>query len=307
MSRFLTLYLVGQDGSRWNLTDETEGVLLRPGPSQLIDAPATTYWLESSTGSHYQGMRFDRRDPVFSVQIYHPDPRVWADIDSRFRMALGMVGEDTFRLEVHTPYGIRWINMRLLEAPRAYASEDYEKHDPWLTHDSTLAISAACEQPFWESSPVELEWEPESEDDTGTVLFENLGDVPVWWRGFANAPARWRVSDRSWGQKIWAKTAYPYHRAEDDATRMVWLPELIEGEDTHIDSDPDVPTLIAVNGAPVQNRWNSNGILYPIKPWTRPTPVGVEVVGANPGAGIKFWIPRRFSRPWGVTLDNHIG
>ncbi|MEV0031439.1 hypothetical protein [Nocardia sp. NPDC050793] len=303
MSRYLTLYLIGQDGSRWNLTDETEGVLLRPGPSKLIDAPARTFWLETSTGSHYQGMRFERRDPVFSVQIHHRDPDVWADIDSRFRRALGMVGEDTFWLEARTSYGIRKIAMRLLNEPTAYETAQYEGKDPWLTHDSTLAISAACEQPFWESTPLLLEWELESgSSGTGTLMFENRGDVPVWWYGFATAPARWRVPDRSWGQKIYAKPTYPFHRADDDAARMEWLPELVAGEDTSIDTDPDKSTLVAANGAPVQNRWQSRGLLYPIKPWTKPTPVTVQVEGANPGAGIRIWIPRRFSRPWGVTI-----
>lgn len=303
MSEFLKIYLIGQDGSRWNLTDETEGVLLRPGPQKFMDAPAKTFWLETSTGSHYQGMRFERRDPVFSVQIHGKDPHQWADIDSRFRRALGMVGDDTFWLEAHTSYGVRKLAMRLLTEPTAYEGDDYEKYDPWLTHDSTLSISAACEQPFWESTPVELEWELTSgTSGTGTVMFENRGDVPVFWRGFVTAPGHWRVPDRSWGQKIQAKAVYPYHRADDDAVRMVWLPELVAGEDTGIDSDPDEPTLIAVNGAPVQNRWQSNGLLYPIKPWTSPTPVTVQVEGASVGAGVRFWIPRRFSRMWGVTI-----
>ncbi|WP_328439103.1 hypothetical protein [Nocardia puris] len=302
MSAWLKLILVDRFGHRWNLTDETEGVLLRPGPTKLIDAPAQTFWIESATGSHYQGMRFQRRDPVFSVQIHDDDPLRWADIDSRFRMGLGMVGEDTFQLEAHSPYGIRRITMRLLDDPKAYETGDYEGRDPWLTHDSTLAISAACEQPFWESSPIELEWQYTGASSTGTVMFENRGDVPVWWKGFVNAPGRWRVPDRSWGQKLYAKPQYPFHRADDDAARMEWLPELLAGEDTDIDTDPDQPTLVAVNGAPVQARWQSRGLLYPIAPGTLPTPVTVQVEGANPGAGIRFWLPRRFSRPWGVTL-----
>ncbi|MGW4325456.1 hypothetical protein ACWEKR_06145 [Nocardia sp. NPDC004573] len=302
MSRFLKFFLIDKFGHRWNLTDETEGVLLRPGPSKLIDAPARTFWLESSTGSHYQGMKFDRRDPVFSVQIHNPDPLVWADIDSRFRMGLGMVGEDTFTMEAHSPYGIRRIQMRLLMEPTAYASEEYEKYDPWLTRDSTLAISAACERPFWEADPIPLEWEPSAPNDTGTLMWENRGDVPVWWRGFANAPGRYRVPDRSWGQKIYAKSVYPFHRADDDAVRMEWLPEIFAGEDLSIETDPDLPTLIAANGAPVQNRWGSRGLLYPIAPGTLPTPVTVQAEGVSPGGGIKFWLPRWFSRPWGVTL-----
>lgn len=302
MSEYLTLYLNGDDGSRWDLTNNDD-VFLKPGPSMLMDAPAKTYWLETSTGSHYQGMGFVRRDPVFSVQIHDPDPYVWADLDSRFRMALGMVGEGQFELEAHTSYGIRRLKMRQLSEPKAYETEQYERKDPWLTHDSTLAIMAACENPFWEADPVELSWELESGTaGSGTVPFENRGDVPVFWKANATAPARWRVFDGSWGQKTYAKATYPFNRAQDDLNRMVWLPALISGEDLDIDTHPDEPTLIADNGNPVQARWQSDGILYPIKPGTKPTQVPIQVEGAHPGAAITFKIPRWYSRPWGVMV-----
>lgn len=305
MSEYLTQYLNGCDGSRWNLTDATEGVLLRPGPQKFIDAPAKTFWLETSTGSSYQGMRFERRDPVFSVQIHHPDPLVWADIDSKFRMALGMVGEDVFELEAHTAYGVRKLSMRLLTDPIAYATADYEKKDPWLTHDSTLGISAACENPFWEADPLEYEWSlPSGTSGSTTFQVENRGDVEVWWKAFVTAPGSWTFSDRSWGQKIYAKTTPPYNRALDDADRDQWIPTLLAGEDCSIDTDPDELTLVAANGAPVQARWQSNGFLYPIRPRLLPEDGAftVSVTGANPGAGVKLWVPRRYTRPWGVQV-----
>lgn len=309
MSRYLKFYLIGRDGYRWDLTDEREGVLLRPGPQKLFDAPARTFWLETSTGSHYQGMRFERRDPVFSVQIHGSKPDIWADRDSRFRMSLGMVGEDVFTLEAHTSYGIRRLKMRLLTDPIAYGSEDYEKHDPWLTHDSTLGISAACEQPFWEEDPLLLEWElPSGTSGTTTFAFTNPGDVPGWWKGFVTGGAgvHWQISDRSQGQKLYAKNTPPYNLAADHANRSVWLPVLAAGENVDIDTDPDWPTLIASNGAPVQARWQSNGFLYPLRPWLRAVDEEstwtVHVEGATAGAACTFEIPRRFSRPWGVSV-----
>ncbi|MBF6328728.1 hypothetical protein [Nocardia transvalensis] len=302
MSRYLTLYLNGADGSRWNLTDATEGVMLRPGPQKIIDAPAKTFWLETSTGSHYQGMRFERRDPVFSVQIHHENPDIWADIDSRFRMALGMYDEE-FELEAHTSYGVRRLKMRLLTDPVAYANADYEGKDPWLTHDSTLGISAACGMPFWEADPIEMSWALGSGTSGSTRFeFENRGDVVVWPRYFVTAPGKWRLPDRSWGQKLYAIPTPPYHRGLLDADRMVWLPELVAGEDCSVDTDPDEATLVAANGAPVQARWNSNGLLYPLRAHLLPTQVTVEVTNANPGAAITIWLPRRYSRPWGVMV-----
>lgn len=305
MSRYLTLRLIGVDGSMWDLAgpgEGAQGVLLRRGPQKLIDAPAKTFWIESATGSHYQGRRFERRDPVFSVQIHHPDPDVWADIDSQFRMALGMY-DDEFVLEATTSYGVRRLKMRLLTEPTAYGTAEYEGGDPFNTRDSTLAISAACSMPFWAADDLTFSWSlPSGTSGSTTFPFENRGDVIVWPRYFVNAPGTWVLPDPSWGQKLYATTTPPYHRGTLDANRTVPLPALLAGEDCSVNTDPDEETLVASNGALVQARWNANGLLYPIAPKTLPTNVTVSVTGASAGAAVQVWIPRRFSRPFGVTV-----
>lgn len=298
MTQYLSFSLDGVDGSHWDLAGPgagAQGVTFRPGPSKLIDAPAKTFWIQSATGMHYQGRQFQRRDPVFSVQIHHRDPDVWRDIDSRFRMALGMY-DDEFTLNCETPDGIRHLKMRLLSEPTAYGTADYEGRDPHIWADSTLAISAAASQPFWFADDLTFSWAlPSGTSGSTTFPMQNLGDVDVWVKWFINAPSLVTLPDYSWGSIL-------YNRASQDATRTVALPTLVAGEDLSVDSDPDQETLIAANGSPVWNRWAANGILYPIAPKTLPTNVPVTMTGANPGAAVKLTMPRRYSRPFGVSL-----
>lgn len=297
MTQYLSFSLDGVDGSHWDLAGPgagAQGVALRPGPSKLIDAPAKTFWIQSATGMHYQGRQFQRRDPVFSVQINHPNPDIWRDIDSRFRMALGMYDLE-FTLNCETPDGVRHLKMRLLTEPTAYGTADYEGKDPHIWADSTLAISAAASQPFWYADDLTFSWTSTTGTGSTTLPMQNLGDVDVWPRWFVNAPGLWTLPDYSWGSTL-------YNAAQQDATRTVPLPTLRAGEDLSVDSSPDVETLIAANGAPVWNRWGGNGILYPIAPTTVPMNVPVSVSGANAGAAVTLTLPRRFSRPFGVSL-----
>ncbi|MFE2998661.1 hypothetical protein ACFXG4_27120 [Nocardia sp. NPDC059246] len=295
------LWIEGADGSIWNLAGPgagTEGAMMMPGPSKLIDAPAKTFWVQGATQMHYQGRQFERRDPTFSIGIHDPDRYVWSDVDSRFRMALGMYDEQ-FTIGVESEYGIRRLDMRLLQEPTAYANNPAEK--AWEFGETTLNISAACSNPFWYGAPIPLSWTSTTGAGSGTLNAKNLGDVPVWPKYFVNAPGTWTLPDFSWGQDLYFMYGPPLiSRAVADAARTQFLPALNAGEDTSVDTDPNVETLIAANGALVQARWEGNGLLYPIAPHTPATAVPVSLAGGNPGAAVTMTIPQWFSRPWGV-------
>lgn len=298
MSDYLAFSIDGADGSHWDLAGPgqgAQGAEMRPGPSKIIDAPAKTFWIQSATGQHYQGRQFQRRDPVFSVNIFANNPDTWRARDSAFRQALGMY-DDEFTLNAVTPDGTRRLKMRLLQEPTAYGTADYEGRDPHNICESTLAISAACAQPFWYADDLTFSWTlPSGSSGSGTLPMQNFGDVDIWPKYMVNAPSTWTIADYSWGSNL-------YNRALQDATRTVPLPTLVAGEDSYADSDPDQEPLIAANGAPVWNRWNANGILYPVAPRTPVTLVPVSVTGANPGASVVLTLPRRYSRPFGVSL-----
>lgn len=302
MSFFFRMWLQGADGSTWNLAGPDagrEGAMMLPGVSKLVDAPAKTFWVQGASQMHYQGRQFERRDPLFTVALHDPDRGVWSDVDSRFRMALGMY-DDIFTLAVETEaWGTRYLDMQLLQEPTAYNSNAAEKN--WAFGDTTLQIPAACAQPFWYAPPVTSSWVSTTGSGSGTLLAQNLGDVPVWPKYFVNAPGTWTLPDFSWGQALYFQYGPPLtSRAVADAGRTIALPALTTGEDCSVDSDPNQETLIAANGDLVQARWAGNGLLYPIAPHTPPTAVPVSVSGGNPGCAVEMTIPQWFSRPWGV-------
>ncbi|WP_147404003.1 hypothetical protein [Nocardia panacis] len=293
----MSIWLTGADGSIWDL-DGDQGVELRPGPKRIIDAPAKTFWIAGAANMHYQGRQFERRDPTFAVNIFATDgnPDTWRDIDSQFRRALGMYDQQ-FTLHIETDDGVRHLDLRLLSEPTAYENGSWEGKNPHLYATSTLLINAAAEQPFWYADDFTFTWTTATGSGSTTFRAQNLGDIEVWPKYFVNAPGTWTLPDYSWGQEG------AYQRpANIDTARTVTLPALVAGEDCAIDSDPDQEALVAANGSPIWARWNGNSLLYPIAAGTKPTAVPISVTGANANAAVTVRIPRRYSRPFGVSL-----
>lgn len=296
----MVIWMTGVDGSRWDLSGPDagiQGVELRPGPKRFIDAPVKTFWLQGAINQVYQGLQYQRRDPLFSVTVFADNPLAWRDIDSRFRLALGDPNSQ-FTLHVEVGASMRSLDLRLLQEPTAYEQGAWEGKDPALYAVSTLQIQAAAEQPFWYGPDLVTSWSlPSGTSGSTTLSMQNFGDVIVWPSWFVNAPASWMLPDFSWGQEA------EYQRpAGADATRTVALPALLTGEDSDVQSDPDQEWIIAANGAPVWQRGAGAGMLYPIAPRTPATQVPVSVTGANAGASVTLTIPQRFSRPFGVSL-----
>ncbi len=300
MSDDLVLWMTGVDGSRFDLSGPAagiQGVELAPGPKRIIDAPAKTFWLQGAENMFYQGKQFLRRDPTFILNILADDPYTWRDTDSRIRMALGMYDRQ-FTLHAEIGGTVRHLDMRLLNEPTAYEQGEWEGKFPGIYSASTLLVNAAAEQPFWYADDLEFSWSLAS-GTSGSTTFpaQNLGDVIVWPSWFVTAPGIWTIADYSWGQEA------EYQRAAGaDAARTLPLPTLVSGEDCDVTSDPDSEWIIAANGAPVAQRASGTGLMYPIAPLTQPTSIPVGVTGANPGAAVTLTIPRRFSRPFGVSL-----
>lgn len=272
--------------------------MLMPGMTKLIDSPAQTFWVQGATRMYYQGSQFERRDPLFTVAVHDPNRFVWSDIESRFRMALGMYDQE-FVMAIKTHWGTRRLSMRLLQEPTAYTTNEAEKK--WAFGETTLTIPAAAAQPFWVGDPWTDEWENSGGTGTGSLVLYNQGDVPTWPQYEVTAPGTWTLPDQSWGQDLYFRYGPPLiSLAAEDAGRDVALPALVTGEDTSVDTDPDVPTLIAANGAPVQNRWGGNGFLYPIAAHTPKTACTVLISGGSTSSAVTMTIPQWFSRPWGV-------
>lgn len=286
MSDLLKIEIVGRDQSYWCIAGPgagQQGVTLSPGVQQLIDAPVKTLWVPGPFGEEYAGKRVQRRDMVFSVQAYDEDEDTWATTDSNWRWAWDY--DEQCTMKVTTSDGVRSIQLRLLEEPKAYGDKD-----PHLTADAPTVMTVAAAFPYWTETSDEYTWSTLETDTRHTFPVRNQGDVPVWMRWTLTAPGLWKLPDFSWGNDSFA-------RGLQDTGRTINLPTLVAGEHVSVDSDPRVQTIIAANDSPVQHRWKGNDLLYPLMPG-KGGDIPIRVNDATEGAAAKLTVPRWFSRPW---------
>ena len=307
MKQYLNIWLEGVDGSIWHLSGAKagdEGAFMLPKLQKFIDAPAQTLWVKSGYRSHYQGVKFERRDPVFKVHIYSNsnDPDDWQNVESRFRMALGMYDQE-FTIGMETVDGARTLKMRLLDEPKAYQGE-WEGKDPHLYAESSLDVSAAASQPFWVGQTIVQPILFPSGSGTKYVTVSNPGDVAIWLRWRIPAPSKVTLPDWSWGQESAYSLIDPddVYTPADDSARVWSTPTLVAGEHLKVNSAPDRPLMIAANGANVPGRAHGTGLLYPVAPHTPPTQVPVVMTGGPTNATVYLENDQWYSRPWGVTI-----
>ena len=280
--------LTGADGSHWRISGPgsgRQGVTLNPGLEGAFDPPVKTLWITGPFGQNYRGKRYQRREIIFSTQVYDRGVETWHTIDSRWRQAWDYDVESV--LSVTTSDGTRSIKLRLLEEPKPYG-----KKDPHLLHDETVVMTVAAEVPFWEMPAREYIAEiPSSSDEVVTFDIHNDGDIPVFPKWVLTGGALYTLPDFSWGNDM-------YSRGAQDLGRTIPLPELTEFENVTVDSDPRFQTIIAENESPVQNRWKGNDLLYPIMPGKHEAKYPLRVQNAAAGVEVKLIVPRWFGRPW---------
>lgn len=292
MSDYLQITLTGVDGSYWCLAGPgagDQGLTISPNIQNFIDAPTKTLWVPGPFGEHYVGKRVQRREMIFSVQVFDEDedPDTWATIDSQWRWAWDYDKECT--MSVTTSDGTRTINLRLLEAPKAYGNKD-----PHITADNPVVMTVAAEFPYWKEPSTITDWSTANKSASTLFAVKNDGDVPVWLKWTFTDLATWKIPDFSWGNTM-------YGRGAQDAGRTIPLPALRAGENIVVDSDPRVQTIIAANDAPVQHRWSGNDLLYPLMPGAYGE-IPLSISAATRGGVAELEVPRWFSRPWSRPL-----
>lgn len=300
MSDFLNLWIEGVESAGkpiFHISGDQagdEGVELRDKPQNLVDAPHQTFWTDNGFRQVFQTDRFKRRDITISLNIWSPsdDPDDWRDIDSQIRMALGNY-RDTFKLFAETSDGVRFLQLQLLQEPKAYEAGEWEGKDPHLYAASTITFTAAAPIPFWIGDTLVDKCTFTGTSGTQYVTVSNPGDVAVFLRWRVPASCLVTLPDWSWGSNV-------FGRASEDAARTWAAPQLYAGENTIFDSMPDMPVAIASNKAPVRYRCNGAPI-YPVAPHTKPTQVPVTLVSGPANSTIYVENDQWFSRLWGVS------
>lgn len=288
--------LYGCQGSNWYISgphlNQEAGVSLNPKLSGAIDAPVKTLWLPGAFGQESQGFRWERRDMVFAVQTFAQDPETWMSVDSEWRDSFSYQAPSRFVYT--TSAGVRWLDVLMLEEPKAYEGEAERGKSPFLVCDATIVMTVAAPLPFYVSESLVYEWElPSDGPDFGFVQIHitNDSDVPVFPRWTLTGNALWTLPDFSWGSE-------EYARGLQDSGRMVELPRLDRHEDVIADADPRKQTLVSANMSNPMGRWKGQDLLYPIAPGTDAL-IPVMVQDAPDGAALRLEIPRWYTRPWG--------
>ncbi len=105
----------------------------------------------------------------------------------------------------------------------------------------------------------------------------------------------WTLPDYSWGDNR-------FQRASVDASRMIIMPALTNGENIIVDTDEMTMAgqVISSLDTAVYLRMSGVEFLYPVPAYTPPTTMPVAVTGARVGNGIQVRNPLSWSRPWGL-------
>jgi hypothetical protein len=243
-----------------------EGYFMAPNSTGLLDdAPVKTIWQKSMFGQKFSGMEWERREPIFTINIGYNTPmdpdrdpdewhQLYSDLRSRFSYT-----EDT-KVIYGSPDEDRILYLRLLEAPKPFSTHTFEGKDPKLWSFGSVVFTTACEFPFYIGPTEEYVWEFEGVGSLWTQLpHYNPSDVPIWPEYEASERAQFHIPDYSWGNEY-------YGRGMADLDKIVPTPYLEVGESCDIHTRPDEETYQAANDSGLGLRSGGKDFEYPIPP-----------------------------------------
>lgn len=266
----------GWDGSLWNLTRASEGVVMLPGLRGHNMPPVVHYTTAypSVAGARWRGHAIDPREVFWPIQVFcDTTSQAWVDRDRAFwkTMRPDKVGTWT----VIQPSGEK----RYLTCRFANDGDQTFGHDPVLHGWSNYGITMKADEPFWRGEPTTREWvagAPVPFFPTGSEGFTisssrgldnarmpNAGDVPAYPIWELNGP----ITSATIG--LGGKTiSVPF--------------TIASGERLVINTDPTVQTALLYSGATVTDRTSDLGVAnFVAVPAEDSTPISLVVSGAG--------------------------
>jgi hypothetical protein len=293
MSQYLTLDIIGRDGSTWRVMGPGRGaqhVVLSPKTAGIFDLPVETRWVTNALGQRYQSYEFKKRTFPLTFVAHHADKYTWADVATRFGWAFDYDTETILRFT--GPDGIRDLYVRKEQQSTAFSAMAWESRDPFLTGASSEQFLLSAELPFYVGKPIRQEWSSSGGSDWHVFDFFSECDVPVWPSWTLSPQADWEIPDSSWGSPMLG-------RPIEDQGRVV--PIHVDDHDggAVADSDPRGQTLLAPNDTLIQGRWRGYDLRYPIPAGLHGGEATVRFTNnTNPGgAHCRLTIPQWYSRP----------
>ncbi|KKB98826.1 hypothetical protein [Mycolicibacter arupensis] len=298
MSQYLTLDIIGRDGSFWRVMGPGRGqqhVILSPKSAMIFDLPTETRWVKNALGQRYQSYEFQKRTFVLTFLAYHCDKYTWSDIVTRFGWAFDYDTETILRFT--GPDGVRDMYVRKEHHSTAFSAMPWEAREPFLTGTSSEQFTLSAELPFYVGKPKRQQWSTNNITGWHAFDFTNESSVPVWPRWTLSDQADWDIPDCSWGSPILG-------RPDEDMGRTVPIEIDPRDQGAVADSDPRAQTLLSPNDTPIQARWRGYDLRYPI-------PAGVSGGKATvwvrnnyntDGAHCRLTIPQWYDRPMSRPL-----
>ena len=323
MRRADAIDIIGCNGDRVRISGpgcrDDWGPVLAPASTGLWDAPIKTNWAPGMFGQRYASDSPQRRDVVFTVHILAPrtgdillerNPDLWHTIYARWKAMWSTKFESTI---VYTSIdGERRLKCRLLQEPKAFATQQFEGGDPHLFPYGSIVMPVACELPYYvgETYSFAYEWNGNG-DHWFRIPFFNPATADCWPEYWGTDLCRWVFPDWSWGSE-------EYGRGIADEGKTLHVPnvpgEIVRaGASFHAMTRPDEETLRTVEDLPLGHSMNGADFEYPIPAGAGEAPefdddgrctngAVVRILNCtNPdGARLEIELPRWYNEPFGT-------
>jgi hypothetical protein len=271
----------------------------------IYDAPVTARYKSSvyQKGSTYQGKQYKQRDLTFGVYVRGETPEDWEARDESWRAAWDYE-LDPWDPDAHlTKMSITTdrSGARSLWLAMTDSINFDQKNDPHLTKSAIVPMTVTAPQPMWfidqwEAAPYDYFETGSSGTSSGFVTVANPTDQPMY--------LKWVVTQGTWTLPDFSWTGKKYHRVPggDWTDRLITLPPLdADNGGARINVDPMQIMIRDYNNTNLIGLMNGIFFMNRIPPYTPPTDIPVEVVGApSGGARVEVYCPQRWSRPWGL-------
>jgi hypothetical protein len=281
----------------------SEGVWMAMGQVHgLYDAPVkTTYkagaFQEGSTHRRTQKLQrdleigFHVRDTKTSYELNDSVLRQMFD----YEVDRWDVTPSPTTIEVETDLsGIRKLDVLMYEEP-----EFVPDLDPLKQEFGTCIFKLRAADPMWYEDTVTDSFSDTGSSASGFVTVENPTDN-LMYQKWVLTPAAWFVSDVQWVGPKGARVP-----GGANAGRRVGGINITVGNGGGVgDLDRNELMWRDANNTNIMGQLGSTTILvYPIPPYTPATLLPVSFSGAPAGgARLELWMPRRWSRPWGLEI-----
>jgi hypothetical protein len=283
-----------------------EGVWLAQGQVQgIYDAPVKTTYKSGAfqVGSRYKGHKRDQRDMILGFHIadtvnsYEFNESAFRQI-FQYELDPWDVDRTPTTIEVETSIsGVRKIDVLMYEHPEFEA-----QIDPLKQQYGNLIMKLRAQQPNWYEDDYVSEFTSTSNSATGTILVENNTDQ-VSYQRFVLTRAIWTLPDCQWV----GAPAYRTPGGEQGERQVPGIDISTINGGAVVDWDRSQLAFRDAVGTNLQGQIGQRFLNFPVPPHTPPTPLPISYEKAPEGGAMaRLEVPHRWSRPWGMELQDAV-